>query len=49
MLCVERNGVRTPRLDREETITVDGVVLKVAHDVGVAAADWRGLYHNDGN
>ncbi len=43
------NGVRTPRLEREEMLTVQGVVMKVAHDVGVAAADWRGLYHNDGN
>lgn len=43
------NGVQTPRLEREETITVNGVVMKVAHDAGVAALDWRGLYHNDGN
>lgn len=43
------NGVQTPRLEREETITVNGVIMKVAHDAGVAALDWRGLYHNDGN
>jgi hypothetical protein len=43
------NGKRSPRLNREETITVSGVVLSVNHDIGVAAADWRGLYHNDGN
>ncbi len=43
------NGVQTPRLEREEGFTVDGVVLKVGHDFGVAPLDWRGLYHNDGN
>ena len=43
------NGVQTPRLEREETITVNGVIMKVAHDAGVAPLDWRGLYHNDGN
>lgn len=43
------NGVQEPRLEREEGFTIDGVTLKVAHDVGVAPLDWRGLYHNDGN
>ena len=43
------NGVRTPRLEREETITVNGVIMKVSHDVGVAPLDWRFMYHNDGN
>ncbi len=43
------NGVQTPRLEREEGFTVDGVIMKVAHDVGVSPLDWRGLYHNDGN
>ncbi len=43
------NGVQTPRLEREEGFTVDGVIMKVAHDVGVSPLDWRGMYHNDGN
>lgn len=43
------NGVQTPRMEREEGFTVDGVILKVAHDFGVAPLDWRGMYHNDGN
>ncbi len=43
------NGVQTPRLEREETITVNGVIMKVSHDAGVSPLDWRGLYHNDGN
>lgn len=43
------NGVRTPRLEREETITVSGVVMRVSHDVGVSPLDWRFLYHNDGD
>ncbi len=43
------NGVQTPRLEREEGFTVDGVTLKVGHDFGVSPLDWRGLYHNDGN
>jgi len=40
------NGIQDPRLEREEGFTVDGVVLKVAHDCGVAPMDWRGLYLN---
>ena len=43
------NGIVEPRLERMEGFTVDGVILKVAHDCGVAPMDWRGLYHNDGN
>lgn len=43
------NGVQTPRLEREEGFTIDGVTMKVAHDAAAAPLDWRGLYHNDGN
>lgn len=43
------NGVQTPRLEQQEGFTVDGVIMKVAHDVGVAPMDWRYMYHNDGN
>ena len=43
------NGQQQPRIEREEGFTVDGVIMKVAHDVGVSPLDWRGMYHNDGN
>lgn len=43
------NGVQTPRLEQQDGFTVDGVIMKVAHDVGVAPLDWRYMYHNDGN
>lgn len=43
------NGAREPRLERESNITVEGVIMKVAHDWGASALDWRNMYHNDGN
>jgi hypothetical protein len=37
------NGVKLPRMEQKAGWTVDGVELKISHDVGVALTSWRGL------
>jgi phage major head subunit gpT-like protein len=43
------DGVDAPYLEEQDTLTVDGMVMKVRIDCMALALDWRGLYENDGN
>ncbi|MGB5405860.1 MAG: Mu-like prophage major head subunit gpT family protein, partial [Thiogranum sp.] len=42
------NGQQTPYLESKDGWDVDGVAYKVRIDAAAAAADYRGLYYNDG-
>jgi len=42
------NGQQTPYLESKDGWNVDGVEYKVRIDAAAAAADFRGLYYNDG-
>ena len=42
------NGQQTPYLESKDGWDVDGVQYKVRIDAAAAAADFRGLYYNDG-
>lgn len=42
------NGQQTPYLESKDGWDVDGVEYKVRIDAAAAAADYRGLYYNDG-
>lgn len=42
------NGQQTPYLESKDGWDVDGVNYKVRIDAAAAAADYRGLYYNDG-
>lgn len=42
------NGQQTPYLESKDGWDVDGVQYKVRIDAAAAAADYRGLYYNDG-
>lgn len=37
-----------PQIETEEGFRVDGLQVKVRHDFGAKAIDWRGMYKNDG-
>ena len=43
------DGNETPFLDRKEGWNVDGVELKVRHDFGVKALDFRSMGYNAGS
>ncbi len=42
------DGQQGPRSDTRQGFDIDGVEVKCAHDFGVAAADYRGLFKNNG-
>ena len=41
-------GEEGPQIETEEGFDVDGLKVKVRHNFGVKALDWRGLYRNAG-
>lgn len=41
-------GFEGPRLSTDDPFTVQGVSIKLEHDFGVGAIDYRGAYHNAG-
>jgi hypothetical protein len=42
-------GEEGPQIETEEGFDVDGLKVKVRHNFGVKALDWRGLYRNAGD
>jgi hypothetical protein len=42
------NGQQTPYLESKDGWNIDGVEYKVRIDAAAAAADYRGLFYNDG-
>ena len=42
------NGNENPFLDQHEPFTSDGMILKVRHDYGMKALDYRGIWYNNG-
>jgi len=41
-------GQDGPLVEQEVGFIVDGIQMKVRHDVGAKVIDWRGLYKNAG-
>jgi hypothetical protein len=42
------SGFEGPRLSSEDVFDVQGMRVKLEHDFGVGAIDYRGAYRNDG-